>query len=88
MMDTANLTSALSSFRISENRGLETCFIGVHPRSSAVSIKSQIGVVLLVAGSVGALTTVIPVSGVILILAAMGLAGAVLSARLPEVAQS
>lgn len=40
----------------------------------------------ILAWMLGALTAVIPVSGVILILAAMGLAGSVLSARLPEVA--
>lgn len=59
---------------------------GGNKRTDYVSVSNTvIGVVLLLAGSIGALTTVMPVSGVILILAAMGLAGAWLSARLPEV---
>ncbi|MEE4637781.1 MAG: MFS transporter [Wenzhouxiangella sp.] len=59
---------------------------GGNKRTDYVSVSNTvIGVVLLLAGSVGALTAVMPVSGVILILAAMGLAGAWLSARLPEV---
>ncbi|NDY94705.1 MFS transporter [Wenzhouxiangella limi] len=59
---------------------------GGNKRTDYVSVSNTvIGVVLLLTGSVGALTAVMPVSGVILILAAMGLAGAWLSARLPEV---
>ncbi len=59
---------------------------GGNRRTDYVSVSNTvIGVVLLLAGSVGALTTVMPVSGVILILAAMGLIGTWLSARLPEV---
>ncbi len=59
---------------------------GGNRRTDYVSVSNTvIGVVLLLAGSIGALATVIPTSGVILILATMGLAGAGLSARLPEV---
>jgi hypothetical protein len=59
---------------------------GGNKRTDYVAVSNTvIGVVLLLAGAVGALTTVMPVSGVILILAGMGLAGALLSARLPEV---
>jgi hypothetical protein len=59
---------------------------GGNKRTDYVSVSNTvIGAVLLLAGSVGALTAVLPVSGVILILAGMGLAGAILSARLPEV---
>lgn len=59
---------------------------GGNRRTDYVAVSnSVIGVVLLLAGSVGALATVISSSGVILILATMGLSGALLSARLPEV---
>jgi MFS family permease len=59
---------------------------GGNKRTDYVSVSNTvIGVVLLLTGSIGALTIVIPVTGVILILAGMGLAGAWLSARLPEV---
>lgn len=59
---------------------------GGNRRTDYVAVSNTvIGVVLLLAGSLGALTLIMPVSGVILILAAMGLAGARLSARLPEV---
>ncbi len=59
---------------------------GGNKRTDYVSVSNTvIGVVLLLAGSVGALTTVIPISGVIVILAAMGLSGAWLSYKLPEV---
>ncbi|HMA97968.1 MAG TPA: MFS transporter [Wenzhouxiangella sp.] len=59
---------------------------GGNKRTDYVSVSNTvIGVVLLLTGSIGALTVVIPVTGVILILAGMGLAGAWLSARLPEV---
>ncbi|MFP4207507.1 MAG: MFS transporter [Wenzhouxiangella sp.] len=59
---------------------------GGNKRTDYVSVSNTvIGVVLLLTGGIGALTAVMPVSGVILILAGMGLAGAWLSARLPEV---
>lgn len=59
---------------------------GGNKRTDYVAVSNTvIGVVLLLAGSIGALTAIVPVSVVILILAAMGVAGAVLSARLPEV---
>ncbi len=59
---------------------------GGNRRTDYVSVSNTvIGVVLLIAGSMGALTTVLPVSGVIVILAGMGMVGAWLSARLPEV---
>lgn len=58
---------------------------GGNKRTDYVAVSNTvIGVVLLLAGSVGALTTLLPTSGIILILAAMGLAGAGLSSRLPE----
>lgn len=58
---------------------------GGNKRTDYVAVSNTvIGIVLLLAGSVGALTVVMPVSGVIVILAAMGLAGALLSLRLPE----
>ena len=58
---------------------------GGNKRTDYVSVSNTvIGVVLLLAGSIGALTVVLPISGIILILAGMGLAGAYLSARLPE----
>lgn len=59
---------------------------GGDKRTDYVSVSNTvIGVVLLLAGAIGALTAVMPVSGVILILSAMGFAGAWLSAALPEV---
>ena len=59
---------------------------GGNKRTDYVAVSNTvIGMVLLLAGSIGALTTVLPVSGIILILAGMGLTGAWLSARLPEV---
>ncbi|RFF28343.1 MULTISPECIES: MFS transporter [unclassified Wenzhouxiangella] len=61
---------------------------GGNKRTDYVAVSNTvIGVVLLLTGSVGALTTVMPTSGIILILAAMGLAGAWLSSRLPETQQ-
>ncbi len=58
---------------------------GGNKRTDYVAVSNTvIGVVLLLTGSVGALTTIMPTSGIILILAAMGLAGAWLSSRLPE----
>ena len=59
---------------------------GGNKRTDYVAVSNTvIGVALLLAGMIGALTTVLPVSAVILILAGMGLAGALLSAHLPEV---
>jgi hypothetical protein len=59
---------------------------GGNTRTDYVSVSNTIiGVVLLIAGSIGALTAVIPVTGVIAILAAIGFVGASWSARLPEV---
>ncbi len=59
---------------------------GGNKRTDYVAVSNTvIGVVLLLAGFIGALTTILPVSAVILILAGMGVTGAVLSARLPEV---
>jgi MFS family permease len=61
---------------------------GGNKRTDYVAVSNTvIGVVLLLTGSVGALTTVMPTSGIILILAGMGLAGAFLSSRLPETQQ-
>lgn len=58
---------------------------GGNRRTDYVSVSNTvIGFVLLLAGSIGALTVIVPVSGIILILAGMGLSGALLSARLPE----
>ncbi len=58
---------------------------GGNKRTDYVAVSnSVIGVVLLLAGSIGALSAIVPVTVVILILAAMGLAGAALSAALPE----
>ncbi len=54
-------------------------------RTDYVAVSNTvIGVVLLLTGLIGALTAVVPVTGVILLLSAMGLAGAWLSAQLPE----
>lgn len=54
-------------------------------RTDYVAVSNTvIGAVLLLTGLIGALTAVVPVTGVILLLSAMGLAGAWLSARLPE----
>lgn len=58
---------------------------GGNRRTDYVAVSNTvIGIVLLLTGSVGALTTVLPTSGIILILAAMGLSGAWMSAYLPE----
>lgn len=55
-------------------------------RTDYVAVSNTvIGVLLLAAGAIGALATVIPTSGVIGVLSLMGLAGAAMSARLPEV---
>jgi hypothetical protein len=59
---------------------------GGNKRTDYVSVSNTvIGVVLLLAGSIGALTAILPLTVVILVLAAMGISGAILSARLPEV---
>jgi len=59
---------------------------GGNKRTDYVAVSNTvIGVVLLAAGSVGALSAVLSISGVIVVLAVMGTAGAWLSARLPEV---
>jgi len=55
-------------------------------RTDYVAVSNTvIGVLLLAAGAIGALATVIPTSGVIGILSLMGLAGAAMSAKLPDV---
>ncbi|MDO6460485.1 MFS transporter [Granulosicoccaceae sp. 1_MG-2023] len=55
-------------------------------RTDYVSVSNTvIGVVLLITGFGGALSTVLPVSGIILLLSLMGLAGAALGSALPEV---
>jgi len=60
---------------------------GGNKRTDYVAVSNTvIGVVLLGAGAIGALSAVLSISGVIAVLAAMGLAGAWMSARLPEVA--
>ncbi|MDT8450996.1 MAG: MFS transporter [Wenzhouxiangellaceae bacterium] len=59
---------------------------GGNKRTDYVSVSNTvIGIVLLAAGSIGALSSVISISGVIIVLAAMGLAGAWISSRLREV---
>lgn len=59
---------------------------GGNKRTDYVAVSNTvIGVVLLITGSVGVLAQVLSVSWVIVILAAMGLSGAWLSSRLPEV---
>jgi len=61
---------------------------GGNKRTDYVAVSNTvIGVVLLLAGSIGALSAVISISGVIGILAAMGMGGAWLSSRLPEVTE-
>ncbi len=58
---------------------------GGNRRTDYVAVSNTvIGMVLLVAGSIGALATMVPVAGIILILAGIGFAGAWLSAYLPE----
>ncbi len=59
---------------------------GGNKRTDYVSVSnSVIGVVLLLTSGIGVLTLIMPITGVIVVLSAMGLAGAWLSARLPEV---
>ncbi|MGK7295418.1 MAG: MFS transporter [Candidatus Wenzhouxiangella sp. M2_3B_020] len=59
---------------------------GGNKRTDYVAVSNTvIGFVLLAAGSIGALSAVVSISGVIVVLAAMGFAGAWMSARLPEV---
>ena len=55
-------------------------------RTDYVAVSNTvIGLLLLAAGAIGALATVIPTTGVIGLLSLMGPAGAAMSARLPEV---
>jgi hypothetical protein len=55
-------------------------------RTDYVSVSnSVIGVVLLLAGLSGALSTVLSTSGIILVLSLMGFAGSIMSAALPEI---
>ncbi len=55
-------------------------------RTDYVTVSNTIiGVVLLLAGALGALSSVLGTAGVILVYSAMGFAGAMLSASLPEV---
>jgi len=59
---------------------------GGNKRTDYVAVSNTvIGFVLLAAGAIGALSSIISISGVIIVLAAMGLAGAWMSSRLPEV---
>jgi MFS family permease len=61
---------------------------GGNKRTDYVAVSNTvIGFVLLATGSIGALSAVISISGVILVLAVMGIAGAWMSARLPEVTE-
>jgi len=61
---------------------------GGNKRTDYVSVSNTvIGFVLLAAGSIGALSSVISLSGVIVVLAGIGSAGAWMSSRLPEVTQ-
>lgn len=59
---------------------------GGNKRTDYVAVSnSVIGVILLVTGSVGALSTFMPISGIIMVLSVAGFAGAWMSLRLPEV---
>lgn len=61
---------------------------GGNKRTDYVSVSNTvIGIALVAAGSIGALSSVISIAGVIIVLAAMGLAGSWMSARLPEVTE-
>jgi hypothetical protein len=61
---------------------------GGNKRTDYVAVSNTvIGFVLLATGSIGALSSVVSISGVIVVLAAMGIAGAWMSARLPEVTE-
>ncbi len=61
---------------------------GGNKRTDYVAVSNTvIGFVLLLAGSIGALSSVISISGVIVVLAVMGFAGAWMSVRLPEVTE-
>lgn len=58
---------------------------GGNKRTDYVAVSnSVIGVVLLLVGGVGALASMMSISAVIVLLAVMGLAGALVSSRLPE----
>jgi len=59
---------------------------GGNKRTDYIAVSNTIiGVLLLVTGLIGFMTEIVSLSVVILILAAMGLAGSFLSARLPEI---
>jgi len=59
---------------------------GGNKRTDYIAVSNTIiGVLLLITGLIGFLTEVVPLAVVILILALMGLAGAFMSARLPEI---
>lgn len=59
---------------------------GGNKRTDYIAVSNTvIGVLLLLTGLIGFLTEIVSLSVVILVLAAMGLAGAALSARLPEI---
>jgi len=59
---------------------------GGNKRTEYVAVSNTlIGLILLIAGSVGLLSEIVPLSVVILILAVMGLAGSFMSSRLPEI---
>jgi MFS family permease len=59
---------------------------GGNRRTDYVAVSNTvIGAVLLLTGAVGALSTFLPPEGILLFLSIMGLAGALLSAHLPEV---
>jgi len=61
---------------------------GGNKRTDYVAVSNTvIGFVLLAAGSIGALSSVVSLTGVIVVLSAMGFAGAWMSARLPEVTE-
>jgi MFS family permease len=59
---------------------------GGNKRTDYVAVSNTvIGFVLLATGSIGALSSVVSISGVIIVLALMGIGGAWMSMRLPEV---
>jgi hypothetical protein len=60
---------------------------GGNKRTDYIAVSNTvIGFLLLITGLIGFLTEIVSLSAVILVLAAMGLAGAYMSARLPEIA--
>jgi hypothetical protein len=61
---------------------------GGNKRTDYIAVSNTvIGILLLAAGMIGFLTEVVSLAIVILILAGMGLAGALMSARLPEITE-